>query len=79
MVPSPLPPPPYKRHREPHNPPLHLFPTILWVSLAQKLTLAEAQVVIATTPRRSTASVTLPPRAMTGEVSGEALFLPKHP
>jgi hypothetical protein len=33
MVPSPLPPLPYKRCQEPHNLPPHLFPAFLWVSL----------------------------------------------
>jgi hypothetical protein len=46
-----LPLPPYKRRQEPDNPPSHLFPAFLWISLAQELTLVGAQVATATTPR----------------------------
>jgi hypothetical protein len=57
MTPSPLPPLPYKRHREPHNPPPHRFPALLWVSLAQELAPTRAQAITATTPHRPAASV----------------------
>jgi hypothetical protein len=68
MIPSPLPPPPYKRCHEPHNPPPHLFPAFIWVSLAHKLALTGAQVITANTPRHPTASVTPTPQAATSEV-----------
>jgi hypothetical protein len=71
-VPSPLPPPLYKRCREPHNLLPHPFLAFHWISLAQELALARAQVTVATTPSRLTASVISPPQAMTGEVYGES-------
>jgi hypothetical protein len=61
MVPSSLPPPLYKRRQEPHNPLSHPFPTFLWVSLVQELTLAEAQATATTTPHRLTTLIALLP------------------
>jgi hypothetical protein len=41
MTPSPLPPPPYKKRQEPHNPPPHPLSSFLWFSLVQAPTLTE--------------------------------------
>jgi hypothetical protein len=79
MKPSPLPPPPYNRRWEPHNPSPHPFSTLLWVSLAQELSLVGAQITAAATPRRPDTSIVPLPRATAGEVLGEPIFLPKHP
>jgi hypothetical protein len=73
MVPSSLPSPTYKRHREHHNPLALPFPTFLWVSLAQQLALVRAQVNTTTIPPRPTAFVASPPRATTDEILGEPL------
>jgi hypothetical protein len=78
-TPLPLPPPPYKRRREPHNPSLLLFPVLLWVSLVQELALIGAQVIAATTlhrPGRIFRSAT-PSYGRRGPK--EPLFLLKHP
>jgi hypothetical protein len=61
MVPSSLPPPLYKRRQEPYNPLSHPFPTFLWVSLVQELTLAGAQATATTTPHRLTTLIALLP------------------
>jgi hypothetical protein len=58
---SPLPHPPYKRRREPHNSSAQPFSAFLWVSLVQELTLTGAQVAAATTPHRPMAFVVLRP------------------
>jgi hypothetical protein len=76
MVPSSLPSPTYKRHREHHNPLALPFPTFLWVSLAQQLALVGAQVNTTTIPPRPTAFVASPPRATTDEILGETLSPP---
>jgi hypothetical protein len=57
------------RRWELHNFPPHPFSILLWVSLAQELTLIRAQITAATTPRCRIASVTPPPRATVSEVS----------
>jgi hypothetical protein len=65
---SPIPPSPYKRRREAHNPLPHLFPAFFWGSLAQELALIGAQLTTATTPHRLTASAGSSPRVTPGDV-----------
>jgi hypothetical protein len=80
MTSSPLPPPPYKRRQEPHNPLPHPFPTLFWVSLTQELAFVGAHVIVtAATPHRPAASVTPLPWVMADELLREPLFLHKHP
>jgi hypothetical protein len=80
MTSSPLPPPPYKRRQEPHNPLPHPFSTLFWVSLTQELAFVGAHVIVtAATPHRPAASVTPLPWVMADELLREPLFLHKHP